>query len=108
MKLLSNMKLGKKIVLSSTAMVAILLCTLLLSSWSMSRIKGAQDASQSEAAQNSKTLEMRAHVANGVMFVGTVLMHEEGASRRKCDSCHESKPESALLAPFQKERELSQ
>jgi methyl-accepting chemotaxis protein len=64
------------------------------------------EESQREAAQNSETLEMRAHIANGEMFVGTVLMHEDGVERRKCDSCHELRSHSALLAPFVREQEM--
>ena len=42
MKILSNMRLGRKILLASGAMVAMLICTLLLSLWGMGRIKAAQ------------------------------------------------------------------
>jgi methyl-accepting chemotaxis protein len=108
MKLLSNMKLGKKIGLASAAMVGVLLCTLLLSVWAMSRIKGAQDESQNEAVRTSLALAMRAHAASSVMYVGTVITHQESSNSKQCGSCHEDRPVSQLLQPVDKEREVFQ
>jgi methyl-accepting chemotaxis protein len=104
-KRLSNFRLGKKIGVASGAMVGVLICTMLLALWTMSRIKGAQDEAQREAARTTDALQTQAHVADTVMYVGTVLMHEEGATAKKCNSCHEARPKSALLAPIDKERE---
>ena len=108
MKLLSNMRLGKKIGLASAGMVGVLLCTLLLSVWAMSRIRGAQEDAQSEAARNAQTLAMRARAANSIMYVGTVVTHQNSAKQQKCDACHENRGVSELLAPIDREREIYQ
>jgi len=105
-KLLSNKKLGKKIGLLSVAMVALLIGTLLASLWTMARIKDAQDESHREALRSAQTLEMQTHLANNVMYVGTVLMHEEGLVSKKCSTCHEERAKSRLTEPVDREREL--
>lgn len=104
MNMLSNMKLGKKIGLASGAMVALLICTLLLSLWSMGRIKSAQEDSRRQALRTSQTQDAQAHIPKAVMYLGTVLMHEEGATAKRCNSCHEERSKSQLLAPMEKER----
>ncbi|HML17244.1 MAG TPA: methyl-accepting chemotaxis protein [Bryobacteraceae bacterium] len=106
MKLLSNTKLGKKVGMASIAMVALLIGTLFVSLWAMMRIKDAQDESRREAARSSEALEMQTNIASGVMYLGTVLMHEESSTARKCNACHESREKSRLLAPVGKEREM--
>ncbi len=106
MKILSNMKLAKKIGAMSMGGVALLSGIMLVSLWTMVRIKDAQDESRREAARSSETLEMQMHLADNVMYVGTVLMHEEGIAARKCNSCHEMRDKSMLLAPVNQEREL--
>jgi methyl-accepting chemotaxis protein len=108
MKLLSNMRLAKKIGLASAAMVAVLICTLLLSVWAMARINKSQDDSQSEAQRSTLTLAMRAHAANGTMYVGTVVTHQESNTSRKCNTCHDDRPVTQLLAPVDREREICQ
>lgn len=105
MKFLSNARLGKKIGGASLVMVSVLVGTLLISLWTMSRIKDAQDESSREAQRSLETTEMQTHISNDVMYVGTVLMHEEGATEKKCSACHEERPKSALLAPVEKERD---
>lgn len=108
MKILSNMKLARKIGVMSLGGVALLIATLLISLWTMVRIKDAQDESRHEAARSSETLEMQMHLASAVMYVGTVLMHQEGLADRRCNSCHELRDKSQLLAPVDKEREMYQ
>jgi methyl-accepting chemotaxis protein len=104
-KLLTDARLGKKIGVASAAMVALLMGTLLISLWSMTRIRDSQEASVREAARSSEALQLQAHLANSLMYVGTVLIHQ-GGSATSCSSCHEDRPKSDLLAPVNKEREL--
>jgi len=107
-KLLSNMKLGKKIGALSMTGVGLLIGILLIAVWAMVRIKDTQDESRREAARSSQTLELQMHLSNNVMYVGTVLMHEEGITDRKCGACHEARDRSRLVAPVEREREIYQ
>jgi methyl-accepting chemotaxis protein len=107
-KFVSNLKLGRKVGLLSGAMVVLLIATFLVSVWTMMRIKDAQDESVREGARVSETQEMQTHIAKNVMYLGTVLMHEEGIESRHCNSCHGERPKSELLAPVDKEREAYQ
>src|SRR5690349_403061 len=103
MKILSNMRLGKKIALITVTMVVLLTCTLSMALWSMGRIKSSQDEVRAQAVRTSETQETQARIARTVMYLATVLMHQESAEARKCNTCHELRDKSRLLARVEKE-----
>ena len=104
MKLLANLRLGKKIALATVGMVALLLCTFVLALFVIGRIKEAQESSHIQAARTSEAQEARAGIERVVLDLSVVLMHQ-GGTGKKCTACHEDKPRAALLATLNKDRE---
>jgi methyl-accepting chemotaxis protein len=108
-KLLSGMRLKKKIGLSSAGMVAVLFGTVALSIVMMGQIKSTSDNADEEAARASKTQEAQAHVIRTVMRVGNLLIHEQNQSIEarketgRCGYCHETRQKVRLTAPIQQE-----
>src|SRR5581483_11418 len=103
-KLLANLRLGKKIALATVGMVALLLCTFVLALFVIGRIKEAQESSHIQAARTSEAQEARAGIERVVLDLSVVLMHQ-GGTGKKCTACHEDKPRAALLATLNKDRE---
>ena len=104
MKLLANMRLGKKIALATVGMVALLLCTFVLALSIIGRIKEAQENSHVQALRTSEAQEARGGIERVVLDLSVVLMHQGGMGK-KCNSCHEDRSRDRLLAPLEKDRD---
>src|SRR4029079_11748927 len=95
-KFLSNMRLGKKIGLSSAALVGVLLATVELSLVIMGRIRAASEESDKQAERTSETQTVQAHVVRTVMRMGNLMVHEqrhtleERRETGRCGFCHET------------------
>jgi len=112
-RLLSAMRLKKKIGLSTGAMIAVLFGALGLALFMMAMINSTSDASREEATLTSRTQEAQAHVIRTVMRVGNLLIHEQNIpleDRRetgRCGYCHETRQKPQLTAPILQETEES-
>ncbi|HEY1338076.1 MAG TPA: MCP four helix bundle domain-containing protein, partial [Bryobacteraceae bacterium] len=111
MRFLSNMRLGKKIGLSSGAMVAVLLGTVALSLAVMARIRTASDHVREQEQRTSQTQMVQAHVVRTVMRMGNLMVHEQRHSleeRRetgRCGFCHAPAELGTLTGPILQETE---
>jgi methyl-accepting chemotaxis protein len=105
------MRLGKKIGLSSAALVGVLLATVALSLVIMGRIRAASEESDKQAERTSETQTVQAHVVRTVMRMGNLMVHEqrhtleERRETGRCGFCHETREMTRLTTPILQETE---
>lgn len=108
MKILSNMRLGKKIALSMAAMVGLLIGITLLSLWTMHRISAAGEAAE-QSLRMSQAQEVHMRVVRATMHVGNALVMVSNAANGgrgatvRCDACHDARDKSSLTEPVEKD-----
>jgi len=109
MKLIANVRLGRKIGAASVSMVVMLLTTVGVSLWTMARIQSSADSAQLQALRTSEAQDVHTRVVRSVMHVGSLLVHEQGfgsdggRKERSCHSCHENRPLGRLTSPIERE-----
>jgi methyl-accepting chemotaxis protein len=111
MSVLSNMKFGKKLRSATIAMVVLLSAVVVVSLYTMGRIKSADDSARVEALRTSQAQDVHTRVVRSVMHVGSLLVHEQGfgtdgaRKERSCTVCHEARQPSQLTGPIEQETE---
>ena len=109
MSLLSNMRLGKKLAAATLAMVATLSTVVVVSLFTMGRIKSADESAQRQAVRTALAQDVHTAVVRSVMHVGSLLVHEQGfgtdggRKTRSCQACHELRQTIRLTGPIERE-----
>jgi len=111
MSLLSNMRLGKKLGVATVGMIVLLSAVVVVSLYTMGRIKSADASAQGQALRTSLAQDVHTRVVRSVMHVGSLLVHEQGFGTdggrkvRSCQACHEARQPSRLTGPIERETE---
>jgi len=111
MNFLSKMRLGKKLRLATIGMVAMLSTVVVVSLFTMGRIRSSDESAEAEGVKTSMAQDVHTRVVRSVMHVGSLLVHEQGfgtaggRQERSCQLCHEARATTMLTGPVEREAE---